>query len=224
MAMAEHFYSWRLYHPDNYKPDIMSAASYTEPPVNEDYDYLIDAQNDEGEFDGYLIATLTDEMPTVSEQWASRGWLLEAKGRWNKVDPSPGLEELQVVELVEVHNVWTIYGIDSDGSEVEEPSASPSRPQDWGDPRWHYELFKFEWLTGSKQYINHAHCWTDLKLNSPHTYPHLFASLMVTILRPGRKPELCGWEYLEEEDFWDPEWGPMPPVYEDPDENYDEYE
>lgn len=222
--MTGHFYTWRIYHPNNWKPKIVSGASYTEPPVNENHEYLIDAQNSEGEFDGYLITTLTDEMPTISEYWALRGWQIEQRGRWNKVDVSPTLEELEIVELIEVHNPWTIYGINEDGSEAEQPTASPSRPQDWGDARWHYERFKLEWETSGKRYINHAHCWTDIQLTQPRTYPHLFASLIVTILMPGQKAELCGRDYLGEEDFWDEEWGPMPPVYHDPDENYDFYE
>lgn len=222
--MAEHFYAWRLYHPDNWKPDKISGASYTEPPVNEDHEYLIDVENDEGEFDGYLIATLTDQIPTVSEYWGSRGWLLERRERWNKVDLSPGLEERQIVEIIEVHNVWAVYGLHEDGTPVDQPIAEPARPQDWGDPRWHYERFRFEWQTKSKHYINHAHCWTDIKeLTQDQSYPHLFASLIVTILMPGTPEELCGKDYLAEDDFWSTEWGDVPEIYAvDEDYEYDE--
>lgn len=113
---------------------------------------------------------------------------------------------------IEVHNVWTVYGVNEDGSEAAEPFAQASRPQDWGDPHWSYHRFRFDWHREDGHYINHVHCWTDLKRES-HQYPELFASLIVMILMPGRPPQLCGREFLDEEDFWDSAWGPEPPVY-----------
>lgn len=51
------------------------------------------------------------------------------------------------MRTVEVHNVWTIYGLDENEQEVEEPFAQMSRPQDWGNAdRWHYERFRFDWM------------------------------------------------------------------------------
>ena len=53
-----------------------------------------------------------------------------------------------------------------------------SRPQEEGDKeRWHYEYFEFYWIQESHHYINHAHCWTDLKLERGE-YPMLFAQLI----------------------------------------------
>lgn len=126
-------------------------------------------------------------------------------------------------ETVEVHNAYAIHGLDEHGEEVDPAYLIYFRPQDWGDPqRWHYERFRLEWFS-DKHYINNAHCWTDLKMPR-HEYLHLFCEAIVQILMPGSKAELCGREYLAEDDFWDEEWGLMPPYYQDPDADYDEYE
>lgn len=117
---------------------------------------------------------------------------------------------------IEVHNAWTIYGIEADGSEAERPLAQHGRPQDWGDPRWTYHRFRFEWLTAhdGRRYINNCHCWTDLK-RQPGEYVELFAQFVAMILMPGLPAELCGREYLQEEDFWSKKWGKRPPFYEE---------
>jgi hypothetical protein len=121
---------------------------------------------------------------------------------------------------IEVHNCWTIYGLNPDGSEATEKLATFSRPQDWGDPKWTYGRYRFEWITShdGRCYINHCHCWTDLSLEHPSDHPKLFANLIVMIMQPGLPAELCGREYLAEEDFWQSEWGEMPPVYYPPDD------
>lgn len=124
-----------------------------------------------------------------------------------------------MTETIEVHNVWTLYGLDEDGQEADEPLATLSRPQDWGDPRWAYHQFRFDWITEEKHYINHVHCWTDLK-REQHQYPELFAPLIVQILMPGCTKEFCGREFLHSEDFWSEEWGKEPPVHE---ENEDDW-
>lgn len=211
--MAKQICVWRIYHPNNWKPDKISGKNYTDPPVVENHTYLIEAENDEGEFDGYLIGTIADKSPTLTEYWNSRGWKIESKGTWEKVNFS----RPEDVEIIEVHNCWTVYGTDPDGSEVEQPIAQFSRPQDWGDPRWHYERFRFEWRHGDKYYINHAHCWTDIK-RELFEYRQLFAQLIVQILMPGAKEQFCGREYLKEDDFWIDDWGPMPPYYYPEDE------
>lgn len=121
---------------------------------------------------------------------------------------------------VEVHNAWAIYGLEPDGAVAERPIAMLGRPQDWGDKtRWTYHLYRFTWYTApdGKVYTNHAHCWTDLKFESPAEYVKLFASFAALMLRPGSPAELCGRDYLDEEDGWSKEWGPMPPVFERPD-------
>lgn len=119
------------------------------------------------------------------------------------------------VETVEVHNCWTIYGLDEDGGEAEQPLACLGRPQDWGDPKYTYHRFRFDWLTAQDGilYKSHVHCWTDLK-RTPDEFRGLFASLIVQLLMPGLPAELCGRDYLHEEDFWDEAWGEQPPAYE----------
>lgn len=117
------------------------------------------------------------------------------------------------VRTIEVHNVWAIYGLNPDGTESEQKLAMHARPQEWGDPRWSYHRYRFEWELDGTRYVNHFHGWTDLK-REPHEYPVLFAPLLVQVLMPGSQPELCGRDYLGEEDFWDRGWGKLPPVFE----------
>lgn len=112
--------------------------------------------------------------------------------------------------VIDVHNVWTIHGLNADGSKADQPLATMSRPQDWGDPRWHYEQFRFEWVHAGTRYINNFHGWTDLERDT-WQYPLLFASLLVQVLMPGTDPRLCGRDYLAEEDFWESAWGDPPP-------------
>lgn len=77
------------------------------------------------------------------------------------------------LKIVEVHNVWTICDSNSD----KPPIAQMSRPQDWGNKsRWHYERFCFEWIQERTRYINHVHCWTDIKGLQRGEYPMLFAT------------------------------------------------
>lgn len=127
-------------------------------------------------------------------------------------------------DTVEVHNAWTIYGLNSDGTLAEKPIAQLSRPQDWGDSRWHYERFRFDWITESAHYIHHVHCWTDLQLAERGEYPMLFAQLIVQIAMPGTNPKLCGREYLGEDDFWNDDWGELPPYFDPYDDEEDEEE
>lgn len=117
--------------------------------------------------------------------------------------------------IIEVHNVWTIYGVNADGTEADTKlAAAGQRPQDWGHPRWKYHEFRFDWISGDKHWINHFHGWTDLD-RPEHEYPSLFAPLMVTIMQPGQKPQLCGRTHLSLDDFWLDEWGEWPPIYDD---------
>ena len=112
------------------------------------------------------------------------------------------MEKIEIeIETIEVHNVWTLYGMNRDGTESKDKLAQFSRPQDWGDSRWVYHLFTLTWEVDGKRYINHAHCWTDLKRES-WQYPQLFASLIAQISIPGEPPELCGNKFLHEDDFW----------------------
>jgi hypothetical protein len=126
-------------------------------------------------------------------------------------NPSPGEPDF----IQEVHNVWAVY----ENPEGDTPLAEHARPQDWGDPRWHYEKFRLEWQHTTAdgevaRYINHAHCWTEIRLEL-YQYPEHFASLIVQIMYPGSHPKLCGREYLEENDFWEEEWGKQPPYFDE---------
>jgi len=121
------------------------------------------------------------------------------------------------VELIEVYNAWTIYAQNADGSQADQPIACHGRPQDWGDPRWTYNEFRFDWIMRDKTYINHCHCWTDLEREA-HEYPGLFAPFLVQIMVPGLPEPLCGRAYLAEDDFWFKDWGAQPPTF-DPYEN-----
>lgn len=122
--------------------------------------------------------------------------------------------------IVEVHNCWTIYGANPDGSKSDNKIASFERPQDWGHPRWAYNRFRFEWTVDGKHYINNAHCWTDIPGVEPGGYPELFASLIVRVMMPGHEEQLCGRDYLHPEDFWSQDWGEMPPIYEPEEEGW----
>lgn len=126
---------------------------------------------------------------------------------------------------IEVHNAWTIYGLAPNSRPLDEPLAVHSRPQNWGDPRWVYHRYRFEWLSApdGKRYINNAHCWTDLD-QQPGEYADLFAPLIAQILMPGTAPQLCGRDYLEQDDFWSGEWGEMPPFYDGPQDDWGDNE
>ncbi len=123
--------------------------------------------------------------------------------------------------VIEVHNAYTIQEVEEVRTGAKEQFLQFSRPQDWGNPRWHYEQFKFEWIRSDKHYINHAYCWTDLP-EPEQGYPSLFGEIIaVYIMMPGSRAEECGRSHLKEDDFWDEEWGEMPPYF-DPDWDDDE--
>ena len=124
------------------------------------------------------------------------------------------------MKTVEVHNVYTLYELDEDGSSSETPILGFSRPQDWGDSsRWHYHWCRIEFSLVDTTYINNCHVWQEVERNSIEAFeyiaPHLFMVMM-----PGAIMQLAGKEFLESDDFWQKEWGEMPPYYEPNDEDY----
>lgn len=128
------------------------------------------------------------------------------------------------LRVIEVHNVWTIYTDYTEevtGSPGKSKLAMHSRPQDWGHPRWVYRRYRFEMEANNTRYINHFHGWTDAKLD-PASYPKFFSSLLVQIFMPGCIPELCGKDYLGEEDFWKEEWGVRPIAFHGEEEEQEE--
>ncbi|GIK36603.1 MAG: hypothetical protein BroJett011_04360 [Chloroflexota bacterium] len=172
----------------------------------------------EGELGLFNICEATRQL-TEAQFNAARaaGWPQEVPdGNYNSTPPA-------APEIIEVHNAWTIYGTNADGSEADVPLVMHGRVQTWGDPRWIYHRFDFEWLSApsGKIYVNHAHCWTDLK-REPGEYANLFANLIAEILMPGTSPQLCGRDYLDDDDFWFEEWGPRPPFWDSPKEDWDD--
>lgn len=156
---------------------------------------------------GEALITL---FPANVQPYLERGWdaANDIPLRTNAAAPAPQ-------NTVEVHNVWTIYGVDEDGKPSVQPFAEHSRPQDWGDQkRWSLHRYRYETEMDGKRYINNLYGWTDLPLE-PHQYAERFASLLVIVLMPGSTPELCGREYLHEDDFWDDAWGAPPPFYDE---------
>lgn len=127
-------------------------------------------------------------------------------------------------ELIEVHNVYTLYELEADGSHSDTPLLSFFRPQDWGDSRWHYHYCTISLELRGTQYINHCHVWQEVERNSIEAFQAIASSLFM-ISMPGRTKELCDNTHLAEDDFWSKEWGEMPPYwYEDQGEDiYDYY-
>ncbi len=127
-------------------------------------------------------------------------------------------------QTVEVHNVYTLYELNLDGSTAEQKLVCFNRPQDWGDSnRWHYHRCKTEFESNGTRYINHCHLWQEVERNPVAAFQAI-APYLFMVLQPGGKPELCGRDFLAEEDFWQRSWGDMPPVFEDRDEwDYDPY-
>lgn len=130
-------------------------------------------------------AILVDLTKPELAEWIDLGWNEDYDVDENGNFIHQPIERPITQNRIEVHNVWTIYGRNS--SETNPPLACFERPQDWGHDRWTYHRFRFNWILDDTHYINHAHCWTDLKLEK-HEYPPLFAPLITQIMQPGRPP------------------------------------
>lgn len=116
-------------------------------------------------------------------------------------------------QVVEVHNIYTLYELNEDGSEADKKLLSFYRPQDWGDSnRWHYHRCKIQFELNGTRYVNHCHLWQEVE--RPNVEPfQVIASSLFMVMMPGQTPELCGKDYLTEDDFWSREWGEMPPYF-----------
>ncbi len=137
------------------------------------------------------------------------------------------LDRYHEATIIELHNVWTIYGQKPSGVDELHPKIKKARPRDWGnEARWHYERFQFGCMKKVPigvtlqitHYINHVHCWTDLRPNSDARdeldfYADLFAWKICKIVVPGDNPALCGRDYLDRDDVWDSKWGDRPPYF-----------
>lgn len=197
-----------------------------------------------------LTDVLTVMHPEISS-YLERGWntaydVRSDTGQW--INPNAAIaaelirdfEQEQPQEQVEpsqvqpsqakphriVHNVWTLYAVEADGSLAENPlMCFGQRPQDWGHPRWSYECYAytrtFEVETITETITNVCHTWTDWPDLDNQKRAEIFAKMMTLIMQPGCDPHLCDRRFLGEEDFWAKEWGEAPPYYEnsdDPDE------
>lgn len=126
-------------------------------------------------------------------------------------------------ELIEVHNIYTLYELHADGTESDTPFLSSWRPQDWGHPRWHYHYCTIEVEYKETTYINRCHVWQETERNSFEAFTAISSALFMFAM-PGRTPQLCGNTHLDEDDFWSPDWGELPPYwYEDEDEDIYDY-
>ena len=118
-----------------------------------------------------------------------------------------------------VHNIYTLYELDEDGSQAEREIISFARPQDWGDPeRWHYHTCTVQFELpdregGRTRFVNHCHLWQEVKRSPVEAYQQVSEYLFM-VMMPGQPEEECGRSHLREDDFWLEEWGEMPPYTE----------
>lgn len=121
-------------------------------------------------------------------------------------------------EFVEVHNVYTLYELNPDGSASEQGILTFFRPQDWGDKnRWHYHQCRIEFESNQVTYINNCHLWQELERAGAEAFQVIAPSLFM-VLMPGNPQELSGNTHLGTDDFWCDDWGRTPPCYDSDDE------
>ena len=124
--------------------------------------------------------------------------------------------------MIELHNVWQVML--ADATEDEPGLAMIGRPQDWGDPKWHYKTIVVQVEIDGKTYHNTAHIWFDMPMKDGDLMGlGWFRELAFTIQYPGENPKLCGRDYLEPEDFWLDEWGEVPEVFDAEADDYEPY-
>lgn len=129
----------------------------------------------------------------------------------NPTPPTPQEQELTIL-----HNNFTIYHSKRKGKPA---LMEHARPQDWGDPKYTYRSYYYEATIAGQKYGHHCHCWTDAPALEEWEYPSFFAPCVVQLLMPGTPREEVGRRYLGEEDFWNDEWGPRPPYFDEFSEN-----
>lgn len=161
-----------------------------------------------------LTAKLGEIDPAIT-QALNQGWD-------ESLDSTPEeFEQMQAGQRIVVHNIYTLYELNPDGSEADQKLLSFSRPQDWGDPnRWYYQRCKVEFELNNTCYVNHCHLWQEVERPGVEPFQAIAPSLFM-VMMPGQTPELCGRDYLGEEDFWSRDWGEMPPLF-DPDDYLDD--
>lgn len=114
-----------------------------------------------------------------------------------------------------LHNNFTIYQGRKGQAIIE-----CARPQDWGNKqRYVYRTYYYEATIGGQVYAHHCYCWTDAQDLEEWQYPAFFAPCVAQLLMPGTPEEERGQRYLGEEDFWNDDWGPRPPYFDEFSEN-----
>lgn len=162
-----------------------------------------------------LITLIQQAIPQVSGS-DERGLLQQFLSR--VTDQSIGVVvDVHHADQQVVATAWTIYA--AGVKEGDSPLACLGRPQDWGHPRWHYQRYVFEgW-----GYRNECHCWIDVALDD-EDHANIFAPLFIQVTFPGLRPELCGKDYLDQDDFWQDAWGPPPPYLDEDDDQPSEWD
>lgn len=121
--------------------------------------------------------------------------------------------------IVEIHNPYTLYELNEDGTQADQPLLDFFRPQDWGDPkRWHYAECEMRFdIPGPDQlttrYVHHCHVWREVESHPIAMFTDIAPQLFM-VMQPGQLKEECDRSHLKPSDFWDTEWGEMPPYYE----------
>ena len=64
--------------------------------------------------------------------------------------------------MIELHNAWQV--ILADATEDTSGLIMFTRPQDWGDPKWHYKTVTVEMEIDGKTYRNTTHIWCDVPM------------------------------------------------------------
>jgi hypothetical protein len=119
----------------------------------------------------------------------------------------------------EVHNIYTLYSDDESETAL---LSFEFRPQDWGDPRWQYRKTETSLTINEQSYRHISHFWIEQQMSDADFFNEDWVGkMMCTVLLPGCEKELCGRDFLDEEDFWNDEWGKMPPHHES--ENDDDF-
>ncbi|MEL6408671.1 MAG: hypothetical protein AAFR81_30165 [Chloroflexota bacterium] len=120
-------------------------------------------------------------------------------------------------EPVVLHNPWMVMLAEADN---ETPGIIQlSRPQDWGNPKWHYREVTLVVEIAGTVYESHAHVWIDVEIEDADLMQYnFFRECVFSVQYPGANPKVCGRDYLDQDDFWQDSWGDMPP-HLDPDED-----
>jgi len=88
--MEDNFFTWRVFHPSNNYNDTDLPFI---PLITDEYDFLQTFRDLEGNIDGFMIATSTDEQPSIHEYWRNKGWQIRKIGSGRRVEIDLELED-----------------------------------------------------------------------------------------------------------------------------------